>query len=303
MANLQELRARIASVRNTRKITSAMSRIAAARLRKAQNAVTAARPYGDRMRDMVTRLLVGLDPADPAAAHPLLEAREIRRVAIFALTADRGLCGGFNSNVNRSVTRLVAEQRRQGREVVLITVGKKARSYFHHAREALHESIDAPNLENLVAVAAQLAGWATELFVPRAEGTAGAGVGPVDAVWVVHNRFVSVLSQVVETVQLLPVPREFDGSASPAGPAPVCEPAAGALLAHLLPVYVESMLQQAIFDSIASEVAARRMAMDSATDNATQLIGELTLVYNRERQAAITKELMEIIGGAEALKG
>jgi F-type H+-transporting ATPase subunit gamma len=303
MANLKELRARIASVRNTRKITSAMSRIAAARLRKAQNAVTAARPYGDKMRDMVTRLVGGLDPADPATAHPLLEAREIRRVAILALTADRGLCGGFNSNVNRGVTRLIAEQRRQGREVVLIAVGKKARSYFHHARQALHESIDAPTLDSLVAVAAQLSGWATDLFAPSAEGGDAASRDRVDAVYVVHNRFVSVLSQVVETVQLLPVPRELAGAASPGGPAPVCEPGAGALLAHLLPVYVESVLQQAIFDSIASEVAARRMAMDSATDNATQLIGELTLVYNRERQAAITKELMEIIGGAEALKG
>ena len=301
MANLKELRGRIASVKNTRKITSAMSRIAAARLRRAQNAVMAARPYGERLAEVVNQLVAHVDFHD-AMGHPLLEERPVKRVAIIVVTADRGLCGGFNSNANRATARRIQAHRDQGHEVVLTTVGRKGRAFFNHAGEPIAHAHEAPDLETLVSASKALAAEAIAMF----RGTPDKSEKPdelprVDAVFLVYNRFVSVLTQTVETVQLLPIrASEAKGAL---GPQPTIEPSRAELLAHLLPVAVESVIQQAMFDSVASEVAARRMAMDSATDNASQLIDELTLEYNRERQAAITKELMEIIGGAEALKG
>jgi F-type H+-transporting ATPase subunit gamma len=295
MANLKELRGRISSVKNTRKITSAMSRIAAARLRRAQNAVMAARPYGERLADVVSHLIAHVDPNDPST-HPLLEEREIQRVAVILMTADRGLCGGFNSNATRGALRFVEQQRKEGREVVISTVGRKGRRALAYAGESSTHEHAAPELEDLIEASKALASEAIAMFKGEDETSPR-----VDAVFLVHNRFVSVLSQVVETVQLVPFrPSEPSGEFELE---PAFEPTRPELLAHLLPVAVESAIQQAMFDSVASEVAARRMAMDSATDNATQLIDELTLEYNRERQAAITTELMEIIGGAEALRG
>lgn len=299
MANLKELRGRIASVKNTRKITAAMSQIAAARLRKAQNAVIAATPYGKRMQEVVSHLVAGIPAQERADAHPLLAERDVKTVLVIVMTADRGLCGGFNANVNRAAQRLVEERRRAGQTVLMTTVGKKGTAYFKHKREDLEGRVlPAPTLESLVELSKQIVGTAIEAYTaPKNDPRR------VDQVLLVHNRFVSVLSQEVMVEQLVPLPAPAVAPGTADAPEPEFEPSREAILAHLVPVAIESIIQQAMFNSIAAEIAARRVAMDSATDNATELIADLTLEYNRERQAAITKELMEIVGGAEALKG
>ncbi|MCX4239566.1 ATP synthase F1 subunit gamma [Paraliomyxa miuraensis] len=295
MANLKELRLRIATIKNTRKITAAMSQIASARLRRAQNALMAARPYGERMHEVMQSLVAGIDPAERKAAHPLLEERPVGRVLIIALTADRGLCGGFNSNINRTTARLLEAERKAGRKAVLMAVGRKAQAYFKHYGEDMSGRIHpAPEDKTVVELGKAIASSAMELFTTKDESRR------VDRVVLLYNHFVSVLTQEPRELQLLPLsPGEGKGPSRE----PTFEPDRGSILEHLVPVAVESLIQQAMFNSVAAEIAARRVAMDSATDNASGLIADLTLEYNRERQAAITTELMEIIGGAEALKG
>jgi F-type H+-transporting ATPase subunit gamma len=323
MANLKEIRNRIGSVKSTRKITSAMSRIAAARLRKAQTAMENARQYGTRMAAITGEILRELEGT---VEHPLLHspARE-HAVALVVVTADRGLCGGFNSAVNRAVEKEVKALWAENREVYLITIGRKGRDYlksYNRAGRAKHLSHHpAPaKPEEVVEIAKLAAVEAMALFQGswRGEDTDGDGTPDrsirVGEIRLVFNYFKNVITQEVHGDRLLPVPTpppvdlDGDGKPDPARAAVAhairaFEPDTKQLLDYLLPVAVETAVQQALYNSVASEVAARRSAMDSATDNATELIGELTLKYNRERQAAITKELMEIIGGAEALKG
>ncbi len=298
MANLKELRLRISSVKNTRKITSAMSQIATARLRKAQLNLLAARPYGERMREVVQHLVAGIDPSERKAAHPLLEERKVGHTLLVTMTADRGLCGGFNSNINRAAARLVEAERKAGRKATLLVVGRKAQSYFRHYGENTEgRSHPAPDDKNVVELGKKIASAAIELF------THEDAAQRVDRVVLVYNHFVSVLNQEPREVQLLPLSAGSEGAGAPPVREPTFEPDRSSILQHLVPVAVESLIQQAMFNSIAAEIAARRVAMDAATDNASGLIADLTLEYNRERQAAITTELMEIIGGAEALKG
>jgi F-type H+-transporting ATPase subunit gamma len=300
MANLKEIRNRITSVKNTRKITSAMSRIAAARLVKAQQAALGARPYGERLDQVVGSLIAGLGE-ESGEAHPLLAARSGNgRVAIVHITADRGLAGGFNANMNRMTLATIRKEREAGNDVVLIAVGKKGRSFMTHSGQKIVRYHDAPTMADLVTKAKAIAAEVMAMFTGGKEG-GDTDLPQVDRVLFAFNYFKNVLTQVPRVDQLLPFAAgEVKDEA--AGPQ-VLEPGRDALLGHLLPIAVESRLQQAFFNSIAGEIAARRTAMDSASDNATQLISELTLFYNRERQAAITKELLEIIGGAEALKG
>ncbi len=297
MANLKELRRRIASVKNTRKITSAMSQIASARLRRAQNALMAARPYGERMHEVVQHLVAGIDPAERKAAHPLLEDRDVKRTLLIAMTADRGLCGGFNTNINRAAARFLEQERKDGREVILMAVGRKAQSYFRHYGEDIEgRTQPAPDDKTLVDLSKAIASAAIEPFSATDKAVR------VDRVVLLYNHFVSVLNQDARELQLLPLSPGEPNDDTPTRE-PTFEPDRGSILEHLVPVALESLIQQAMFNSVAAEIAARRVAMDAATDNASGLIADLTLEYNRERQAAITTELMEIIGGAEALKG
>jgi F-type H+-transporting ATPase subunit gamma len=298
MANLKELRLRRETIKNTRKITAAMSQIASARLRKAQNALTAARPYGERMQEVVQALVAGIDPAERKAAHPLLEEREVHRTLFISLTADRGLCGGFNSNINRATARTLEAERRAGREAVLVAVGRKSQAYFRHYGEDVEgRSHPAPDGKNIVDLSKTIASIAIELFLTEDPARR------VDRVVLLYNHFVSVLTQDPRELQLLPLQAAVPAEGAVPLREPMFEPDRGTILTHLVPVAVESLIQQAMFNSVAAEIAARRVAMDAATDNASGLIADLTLQYNRERQAAITTELMEIIGGAEALKG
>lgn len=303
MANLKELRLRIGSVKNTRKITSAMSQIATARLRKAQNAALAARPYGERLQEVVSHLIGGIDPAERSSAHSLLEQREGEHTLFIVMTADRGLCGGFNGNIQRKVQQTVRDEREAGRKVSLITIGNKGNGFF--GRDEGHlAGHSAPTLETIVELSKTVAAQATGQFLGTAEGVAAED--RPNKVVLYYNHFVSVLTQEVTPVQLCPLaPAEAEESDGDAAfqREPIFEPGRAEILEHLVPVTIESMLQQAMFNSVAAEIAARRVAMDAATDNASELIADLTLEYNRERQAAITSELMEIIGGAEALKG
>ena len=293
MANLKELRLRIASVKNTRKITAAMSQIASARLRRAQNAAMAARPYGERMEEVVQELVAGIPESDRAEAHPLLAPREVKRTLFVVMTADKGLCGGFNGNINRTVARRLVEERAAGREVTLLLVGKKAAAFFKREKNLL-DRLPAPTPDTIVELSKEVARRGIDAFLSKEPGQS------VDRVILYYNHFVSVLTQRVTEKQLVPLQ---PAGANETRREPTFEPNREAILKHLVPVAIESVLQQAMFNSVAAEIAARRVAMDSATDNASELIADLTLEYNRERQAAITKELMEIVGGAEALKG
>jgi F-type H+-transporting ATPase subunit gamma len=324
MANLKEIRNRIGSVKSTRKITSAMSRIAAARLRKAQTAMENARQYGTRMAGIVGEIMRELDQSAGAGGasgmHPLLRAPEENgSIAYLIVTADRGLCGGFNSGVNRQVEREIKALRKAGREVLVITIGRKGRDYLKTYKQGyLAHHVAPAGPDTIVDIAKAAALEAMALFQGHYQttdenGEAGQPHAPVGEVRLVFNCFKNVITQEVRSDRLLPVPipsaeeASVDGQGEQARAAVAhairaFEPDTKQLLDHLLPVAIETAIQQALYNSVASVVAARRTAMDSATDNATQLIAELTLQYNRERQAAITKELMEIIGGAEALK-
>lgn len=296
MPSLKDIRKRIASVKNTQKITRAMKLVSAAKLRRAQDAMNELRPYAEKHRELLGTLVsqVGAD----SAAHPLLERRPaIKRVAVLGLSSDRGMCGGFNSNLHKAITRYVAERRREGLEVTVFTLGRRAGLY---AAKQDFEGLD--NLGEILAlVAASGIGGVTKKLVT---GFVGA---QFDEVVIIFNKFRSALTQEPTVQRLLPVEAgeaaEGDAASATASTGDVLyEPDQVSLLAYVVPQYVEVQVRSAILESIAGEHAARMNAMNSATDNASDMISSLTLQMNRARQAAITKELMEIIGGSEALK-
>jgi len=284
MPSIKDLRKRIGSLRSTQQITKAMKVVAAAQLRRAQEAAERARPYAAKMTEMFAAVVGGLSEE----AHPLLARREENRIDLIVLTSDRGLCGGFNANLLRQSE---AFQREHGeRTTRLMLVGRKGLDYYRRQRvEPLFERtgvLKVPALE----VARALAEHVTTRFAADES----------DAVYLVYSRFQSAIAQVPTVVRLLPVD-------APAGDASsvdyIFEPPRPELLAKLLPRYIETRLLQALLESIASEFGARMTAMDNATRNASEMIDRLTLSMNRARQSAITTELMEIVSGAEALKG
>jgi F-type H+-transporting ATPase subunit gamma len=286
MASLKLIRKRISSVRSTQKITKAMKMVAAAKLRRAQDAATAARPYAEKL----TGLLHGVAARVGTAAHPLLQAREPERtVHLLLVTADRGLCGGYNTNLIRKAEAFLAER---GREQVRMTVvGRRGFDYFKKRQVTIADKhinlFGGPTADLARSIGEQL----SREF---AEGT-------TDGVYLVYSHFRSALVQTPTLQQLLPITPE-----SASGAAAVdylYEPNAAALLDRLLRQYVTVLIHRTFLEATASEHGARMTAMDSATNNASEMIDRLTLEMNRARQAAITKELMEIIGGAEALKG
>jgi F-type H+-transporting ATPase subunit gamma len=285
------LRRRIKSVQSTKKITRAMELIAASRIVKAQQRVAAARPYSER----ITEVIRNLAKAGAGRGSPLLEAREqIGTVCFVVIAADRGLAGGYNSSVIRLAERALLAERAEGRQTALITVGKKAHGYFRFRGYEIAESFsgfsDDPSYEDARAVAS----FVTEKFES----------GEYDQVRIAYTRFLSLGTQRATDSTFLPLERLAEDEAPSEGPTAdyEFEPSPDEILDRLLPRYAEARLYAALLDAAASEHANRQRAMKSATDNADDLITRLSRVMNRARQDAITTEIMEIVGGAEALR-
>ncbi len=329
MPSLKSIRKRIISVKSTQKITRAMKMVAGARLNRAQQRITELRPYAVKTQEVLAEITATpLQPVSPEGAgpvgqaglvvtegvaaateegvyeeavlgekppHPLLVERPERRVLLLVLTSDRGLCGAFNTNINKRAEREWRQRTADGQDVKLVLVGRKGRDYFSRR--------GAPVLEYVPGVWDKLS-----LETAKRVGEiilAPFNKGEVDAIYLVYNEFKSALSQNLVVERLLPVSHPVgEERETLTGRAPefMFEPNKEALLTNLVPMYVDISILRALYESMASELGARMTAMDAATKNAKEMIGSLTLQYNRARQAAITKELMEIIGGSEALK-
>src|SRR5579884_2226185 len=298
MASTQDLKRRVRSITNTRKVTRAMELVASARLRRAQMRIEAMRPYADRMLE----LMAGVSKAAGAVRLPLLERREqIGTVAILPVTADRGLAGGFNAQVIRRSLALMREQQGQGREVVWFSTGRKASSTLRFRRMNLAQSWTGFSERPAYSDAQAIAHAVSEAYTS----------GEVDTVFVVYNAFVSALTQKVTVRELLPIPNDLlqaeegaeEERSELGSPDFIYEPEPEEILARLLPVYVETELYRALLESAASEQGARMTAMRNASKAAGELIDSLTLAMNRARQAEITQEILEVVAGADALSG
>jgi F-type H+-transporting ATPase subunit gamma len=295
VATVQDIKRRLRSVGNTRKITRAMELVAAAKLRRAEARIAAMRPYAERMRE----LMIGTARATPSRQFPLLEDREnAKAVAILPLTGDRGLAGAFNAQILRRSFAIQQEVRAEGKDVRWLVVGKKGRSTLRFRRyeilEAWTDFTDQPEYQNAASVARRLA----ELFTER----------EIDRVVIVYNRYESPLTQTVTVEDLLPIPRtaledEEEKSAHEVALEGdfIYEPEPEQILERLLPTYLETSIYRALLESAASKHGAQMTAMRNATKNAGELIDRLTLDMNRARQAEITQEILEVVAGADAL--
>ncbi len=293
MPSLKAIRTRIASVKSTQKITRAMKLVAAARLRRAQDAMTAARPYARRLGEVIADVAAraqsesGDDPP-----HPLLGRRDLKKVRMLVVSSDRGLAGGYNSNLLRKTERFIVDESEKYPHIDLALIGRKAKEHFKRRKAKVAAEHVGVSSETALSRARELALSLARDFL----------AGEIDAVFVVYNEFKSAISQTVAIEPLLPIkPAEL--AANEGRIDFEYEPSKRELLDALVPLYLEIELYRVLLEAIASEFGARMSAMDSATKNAKEMIGSLTLQFNRARQAAITKELMEIVGGAEALKG
>src|SRR5437763_13753547 len=296
MASLRAIRTRIKSVRNTQKITKALKLVSAAKLRRAQDAVVRTRPYAQGLDELLASL-AGARAAAEMPPHPLMEVRENpRRIEVVLLTSDRGLCGGFNSNIIRRAQRFVVEEGPKYESIQFSTIGRRGRDFAR--KRGIETRKDYP-------------GFFGRLRYPMAKEVADDLIAEytgkkLDAVYLLYNQFKSAITQQITFTQLLPVAAPAKQADSGKGgfitPEHVYAPSRPALLEHLPPRQLAMQMWRALLESEASEHGARMTAMESATKNATEIIGRLSLQYNRARQAAITKELMEIVSGAEALK-
>ena len=281
MPSMRDLRRRIKSIKSTQQITKAMKMVAAAKLRRSQEMVVASRPYAKRIKDVLARAA----GATTETNHPLLEKREVKSTGYVLITADRGLCGGFNANLIRKANGELKEFNNPR----LVTVGRKGRDFF---KKRGYEIVgEFTNLGESISfdAARVIAGFIVEKYLD----------GTFDEVYLVFSEFVNPLVQRPQTIKLLPLetPEEEAG-----GGEYIFEPSADAVLNTLLPKYIEVQVYRALLESKASEHGARMTAMDTATENAAEMIAKLTLQLNRARQAAITKEIAELVGGAAALE-
>lgn len=303
MPSLKTIRKRITSVKATQKITRAMKMVAGARLNRAQSRITALRPYALKTQEVLQGLANAMiakqqdieytTTGKQATIHPLLQRRQERTVLLLVLSGDRGLCGAFNANVSKAAERTWRDKTAADIEVQFGTVGKKGRDYLARRRAGITR--DFPKLYDGLDLAksAVVSDWVIKKF-EKAE---------IDAVYIVYNEFKSAITQKTVVEQLLPLPEPPADEESLLAPTEYdFEPNEQLVLERLMPMYVQVSIFRALLESQASEHGARMTAMDAATRNAKDMIGRLTLQYNRARQASITKELMEIIGGAEALK-
>jgi F-type H+-transporting ATPase subunit gamma len=302
VANLKAIRKRISTVKSTQKITRAMKMVAGARLNRAQQRIVAMRPYAQKASDVLTEVVRAIGAGGQEASgleevHPLLARRPEKKVLFLVITSDRGLCGAFNTNINKRAEALWKAKVAEGVEVKFATVGRRGRDYFRRR--------SAPSFQEFEGV------W-EDLNLAQARRIARALLAPflsgeVDAIYLIYNEFKSAMTQQVISRPLLPLaemsaaPAEAEQDAEPS-PEYIFEPSKSTIFERLVPMYIEITLLRALYDSVASELGARMTAMDSATKNASDMISSLTLRYNRQRQAVITTELIEIIAGSEALQ-
>jgi F-type H+-transporting ATPase subunit gamma len=289
MANLKEIRNRISSVGSTMQITSAMKMVSAAKLKRAQDAVTQMRPYAGKLREILENLSASLDLSENAYA----EQREVNKILIVGITSNRGLCGGFNNNIIKRVGTLIADDY-AGKEVSVLCLGKKIKDVYKRTPN-FYANDKLENMEDVYAdlrfeLVAQVAEEIMAQFLNKS----------FDKVVLVYNRFVNAATQSIETEQFLPIVPTISSTESGDY---IFEPSKMDIVEDLLPKSMKLQLYKAIRDSFASEHGARMTAMHKATDNASELQKSLKLSYNKARQAAITNEILEIVGGAEALNG
>ncbi len=285
MSNLRDIRRRIQSVKNTEQITKAMKMVAASRLRRAQEAILASRPYALKMLEVLSSLALRTNPE----AHPLLVTREPKKADMVVVTSDRGLCGAFNSNILRKAEQFMAEHPEW--EFSLHLVGRKAVEYFKR-REANTRKISLDILADVSLPHAMAIGNdVVESYLEE----------EFDQVFMVYNEFKSAIQQMVVVEQLLPI-KPMDVAEDHFAVEYIYEPSEDVVLEELLPRHINIQVYRVLLESVASEHGARMTAMDAASKNAGEMIDELTLLYNRSRQAAITKELVEVVSGAEAIK-
>ena len=285
MANTRDLRRRIRSVKGTQQITKAMKMVAAAKLRRAQVRILQARPYAETLSRVLGSLAERTEHT-----HPLLQQRDVRSVWLVVITSDKGLCGSFNHNLLRYAAQLLDSDRWASSQVV--PIGKKAVDFF--TKRAYTVAAAEPNVMSNITAAEgrRIAASLIDAFT----------AGEADEIWVVYNRFLSLIRHETVLARLLPVEPPAGDEATLPNIDYIYEPDAATLLGELLPRHIEVQVQTALYDSSAAEHAARMTAMDAATKNANDMIDRLTLLYNRTRQAAITKELIEIVSGAQALE-
>ena len=291
MPSLQSLRRKIASVKNTQKITKAMKMVAAAKLKRAQDRILSARPYAHQLRDVVRHLAERASPV----SHPLLRKREGNKTELLVITSDRGLCGAFNANILRQATEFLKEHSGQGKQVSVSPAGRKGCDFFQRRTWTIRQ--EWPGIFDRLSFEHAL-DMGQDIIQHYNDGT-------FDQLYVVYNEFKSVMQQRVVVEKLLPIEsldEEAGGEPTKAVGAYLFEPDEDELLATLLPKHFQVQAFRVLLESAAAEQAARMTAMDGATRNAGELIQKVTLFYNKTRQAAITKELMDIVGGAEALK-
>jgi F-type H+-transporting ATPase subunit gamma len=286
MAGGKEIKSKISSVQNTQKITSAMEMVAASKMRKAQDSMAASRPYAENMRNVIGHIARG----NLEYRHPYMEEREVKRVGYIVVSTDRGLCGGLNINLFKQTLADAAQWQAKGTEVEFAVVGSKATTFFNNMGAKVSAQVsglgDNPSLTDLIG--------SVKVMLNAYDN------GEIDKLFIVFNKFVNTMTQSPTIDQLLPLPKSDDDAIQHRWDY-IYEPDAQAILEHLLVRYVESQVYQGVVENLASEQAARMVAMKAATDNAGDLIDDLQLVYNKARQASITQELSEICAGAAAV--
>lgn len=290
MAALRDIKRKITAVQKTKQITRAMNMVAASKLRTAQNRMESFRPYAIQFMDVLKSLALRVDPQ----THPLLAVRDPKKIRTIVMTSDRGLCGGFNTNLIKITERFIREKKAAGLEVSLIPVGRKGRDYFRKKETNINAHVDVFSKFDM-SLAMQIGEDIVPSFINE----------EYDELYLIYSEFRTVAIQRPSVVRILPIPSV--GSEEESDPNKrldyIYEPSEEALLDQLLPMYIRVLIYRALLETAAGENAARMMAMDNATNNCDELINSLTLSFNKTRQAAITTELMDIVGGAEALKG
>lgn len=289
MANLKEVRTRIASVSSTQQITSAMKMVSAAKFRRAQNAIIGMRPYANQLQEIIT----DLDSGD-GVQTPYHKVREVKTVVLVVVTSNKGLCGAFNSNVLKLAQQRIDHWRNNGADVRIISIGKKATEQLSKQKDlrlsSYDELLDAPAFDPIATL--------TDTLMDDFEA------GTIDRVELIYNQFKNSLSQILMCEQLLPVEQsKATGKDRRANNDYIYEPSQEDILREMIPLTLRSTFYRVVLDSLAAEHGARMTAMQKATDNATELLKDLKLTYNKARQAAITNEIIEIVSGSEALKG